>query len=272
MPPMVQAEVPGSTGKNSPRSRRWVFSCSRVTPASTRQSMSGWLTSSTRFIRDRSSVMPPRTGVTWPSSDVPAPHGTTGTRSAWHSAISRHASSVVSMNATASGITGGWLSWPCEWWSRSAALVVMRSPRKSRAAAIRVSTGMNVSRWRICDRIGPGAVSWQAVIRWAGPADGGNAILRRGADTAAASGTPCGAPDPPVETTERRSGRSAMASLASEVSRRVLRIIVSDMPLFLQIDGRRGKCLDILIKPTGRKIRSISGGRCHASSSRCITV
>ncbi len=25
--------------------------------------------------------MPPRTGVTWPSSEVPAPHGTTGTRS-----------------------------------------------------------------------------------------------------------------------------------------------------------------------------------------------
>ena len=28
---------------------------------------------------DRSSVMPPRTGVTCPSSDVPAPHATTGT-------------------------------------------------------------------------------------------------------------------------------------------------------------------------------------------------
>ncbi len=48
MPPMVQADVPGSTGKNSPRSRRCVFNCSRVTPASTRQSMSGWLTSRIR--------------------------------------------------------------------------------------------------------------------------------------------------------------------------------------------------------------------------------
>ena len=56
-----------------------MFNCSRVTPASTRQSISGWLTSSTRFIRDRSRVIPPRTGVTWPSSEVPAPHGTTGT-------------------------------------------------------------------------------------------------------------------------------------------------------------------------------------------------
>ena len=31
-------------------------------------------------MRDRSSVMPPRTGVTWPSSEVPAPQATTGTR------------------------------------------------------------------------------------------------------------------------------------------------------------------------------------------------
>ena len=73
MPPMVQSEVPGSTGKNSPWSRRCSFSWSRVTPASTRQSMSGWLTSRMRVMRDRSSVMPPRTGVTWPSSEVPAP-------------------------------------------------------------------------------------------------------------------------------------------------------------------------------------------------------
>ena len=87
-------------------------------------------------MRDRSSVMPPRTGVTWPSSEVPAPHGTTGTCAAWHSASSRAASSEVSTNATASGSTGGWVSWPCEWWSRSVALVVIRSPRKARAASI----------------------------------------------------------------------------------------------------------------------------------------
>ena len=30
-------------------------------------------------MRERSSVMPPRTGVTWPSSEVPAPQATTGT-------------------------------------------------------------------------------------------------------------------------------------------------------------------------------------------------
>ena len=48
------------------------------------------------------------------------------------------------MNATASGSTGGWVSWPCEWCSRSVALVVMRSPRKSRAAAITVSTASGI--------------------------------------------------------------------------------------------------------------------------------
>ena len=71
MPPIVHSEVPGSTGKNSPWSRRCSLSWSRVTPASMRQSMSGWLTSMMRVMRDRSSVMPPRTGVTWPSSEVP---------------------------------------------------------------------------------------------------------------------------------------------------------------------------------------------------------
>ena len=29
-------------------------------------------------MRERSRLMPPRTGVTWPSSEVPAPNGTTG--------------------------------------------------------------------------------------------------------------------------------------------------------------------------------------------------
>ena len=40
-------------------------------------------------MRERSSVMPPRTGVTWPSSEVPAPQGTTGTRLVLHSASRR---------------------------------------------------------------------------------------------------------------------------------------------------------------------------------------
>ena len=36
------------------------------------------------------------------------------------------------------------MSWPCEWCSRSVALVVMRSPRNSRAAAITVATGSGI--------------------------------------------------------------------------------------------------------------------------------
>ena len=44
-------------------------------------------------MRDRSSVIPPRTGVTWPSSEVPAPKGTTGTPCWWQRARRRAASS-----------------------------------------------------------------------------------------------------------------------------------------------------------------------------------
>ena len=62
-----------------------------------------------------SMLMPPRTGVTWPSSEVPAPYGTTGTPFAWQSFSNAAASSDVSMKATASGCTGGWVSWPWEW-------------------------------------------------------------------------------------------------------------------------------------------------------------
>src|SRR3984957_7482883 len=98
-----------------------------------------------RVMRERSSVTPPRTGVTWPSSDVPAPQATTGTWLVLQSASRRAASSVVSTKATASGRTGGWVSWPCEWCSRSVALVVMRSPRKSRAVAITVSAGVGMA-------------------------------------------------------------------------------------------------------------------------------
>ena len=61
-------------------------------------------------MRDRSRLMPPRTGVTCPSSDVPAPNGTTGTPCWWQMASTRPASSDVSMNATASGMAGGWVS------------------------------------------------------------------------------------------------------------------------------------------------------------------
>ena len=51
----------------------------RCTPAWTRQSRSSALTSSSRSMPVRSSARPPSTGSTWPSSELPAPHGITGT-------------------------------------------------------------------------------------------------------------------------------------------------------------------------------------------------
>ena len=104
----------------------------------------GWLTSAPRHAR-QVELMPPRTGVTWPSSEVPAPQAPPGRAAALQRASRRAASSDVSMNATASGMTGGWVSWPCEWCSRRVALVVMRSPRKSRAAAITVSAAWGIA-------------------------------------------------------------------------------------------------------------------------------
>ena len=53
MPPS-EASAPGSIGKNRPVSRRWLLSAVRVTPASTRQSRSSALTSSTRLMPERS--------------------------------------------------------------------------------------------------------------------------------------------------------------------------------------------------------------------------
>eukprot|EP00955_Chlamydomonas_euryale_P106649 365718-Chlamydomonas_euryale.AAC.18 len=46
----------------------------------TRQSMSSALTCSTAAIRDRSTHTPPCSAAMWPSSEVPAPNGSTGTR------------------------------------------------------------------------------------------------------------------------------------------------------------------------------------------------
>ena len=86
------------------------------------------------FMRARSRLMPPRTGVTCPSSDVPAPNGTTGTR--WACDRGRAGERLprsVSMKATPSGMTGVTVSSPWLCCSRRAALVVMRSPRNSRA-------------------------------------------------------------------------------------------------------------------------------------------
>ena len=78
-----------------------------MTPACTVAVMSSGRMSSTRFIRDRSSVMPPRTASSWPSIDVPTPQGMIGTRCARHSRTVSATSSSDSANTTASGgVTG----------------------------------------------------------------------------------------------------------------------------------------------------------------------
>ncbi len=84
IPPIV-ASAPGSVGKNSP-SRASTFSSSRRdTPGSTVQSRSSALTLRIRFIAVMSMQTPPVTAWIWPSSDVPAPKGITGTSKRSHS-------------------------------------------------------------------------------------------------------------------------------------------------------------------------------------------
>ncbi len=84
-------------------SRRWEFSCWRVTPASTVQSRSSALTRTIRVMRERSTVTPPRMAETLPSSEVPAPNGMTGTPCSAQSRTIAATSSVEVGNTTASG-------------------------------------------------------------------------------------------------------------------------------------------------------------------------
>ncbi len=114
MPPMV-ASAPGSTVNVTPLLRSALFSCSRVTPASTVASMSSALTRRMWFISRRSIVMPPRMALTWPSSDVPAPNGMTGSRCTALIFTMAATSSVVRGKHTMSGAAGVWYdsSWLC---------------------------------------------------------------------------------------------------------------------------------------------------------------
>ncbi len=77
MPPKV-ASAPGSTEKNNPKFANFSLSATRCTPASTRTSRSSGVISRMVFISEISKLMPPYIGSTCPSSDVPAPKGTTG--------------------------------------------------------------------------------------------------------------------------------------------------------------------------------------------------
>ena len=77
IPPSV-ASAPGSTVKNKPYFFSSLFRTDLVTPGwtVTRKSLS--FTSMIEFICDRSSEIPPLTGITCPSRLVPKPNGTTG--------------------------------------------------------------------------------------------------------------------------------------------------------------------------------------------------
>src|SRR5690606_35721737 len=128
MPPR-EASAPGSIGKKRPLSRRYSFSCLRVTPAWTRQSRSSALTSRMAFIRLRSMQTPPFSAAMCPSREVPVPKGTIGVLWAAQRDTISATSSFDSAKATASGGAPAWklTSLPC--CSRTAKVVERRSPR-----------------------------------------------------------------------------------------------------------------------------------------------
>lgn len=107
MPPIV-ASAPGSMKKQMPVPESAWLSCMRVIPACIVPSMSSGLTRSRRFIRVMSMHTPPLNAATWPSTEVPAPKDTTGTRWAAHSVTISRTSSFVSGNATPSGAADRW--------------------------------------------------------------------------------------------------------------------------------------------------------------------
>ena len=106
IPPSV-ASAPGSTEKNTPSGRSLASSWRRVTPASTCTSRFSSDRFEIRFISRMSTEIPPASAATWPSSEVPAPNGTIGSR--WAAAtrtIAAH-SSIERGQTTASGRASG---------------------------------------------------------------------------------------------------------------------------------------------------------------------
>ena len=89
------------------------------------------LTRSTRFMRERSTETPPATALTCPSSDEPAPNGTTGARCRAATFTTSLTSSVLSGKTTTSGWPGGCHDslWLCS--SSCVGFVVHRSPRRA---------------------------------------------------------------------------------------------------------------------------------------------
>jgi len=141
MPPS-EALAPGSTGNISPVARNASLSASRVTPGCTRATISACATSSTRFMRLKSTTTPPENACAWPSREVPVPQPTTGTRWRAQAATMRATSSVLSGQATASGgLSGKYDSLaPCR--SRSDLERLSRWPRKEERSARAVCMSM----------------------------------------------------------------------------------------------------------------------------------
>ena len=130
------ASAPGSTGKCKPVGRRCSLSAMRRTPACTRQSMSASCTARTRVMRrPRSRLTPPHSAATWPSSDVPAPNGTTGAPSCLATRSAHTTSPSCRANTTTSGGQGSWKlsSVPCSS-SSPGAVTTCSSPSADRSA------------------------------------------------------------------------------------------------------------------------------------------
>jgi hypothetical protein len=163
MPPMV-ALAPGSIGKNRPVSLISRLSCSRVTPASTVTVRSSALTCTMRFMRDRSTLTPPCTASRWPSSEEPTPKGMTGTACAVAWETMKATSSVDSQNTTASGGAASYTDSPRPCWSRTAAAVEQRSPKRTFSASS-IAGGMGRRSTRGCRSFG----AFMAVLRQAEP-------------------------------------------------------------------------------------------------------
>jgi len=178
MPPSV-ASAPGSTGKNTPSGRSFSSSARRVTPASTVTSMSAIERRKTRAISRMSTDTPPASGITWPSSDVPAPNGTIGTPRSWHARTIAAASSVERGNTTASGGSGACHDSSLECWRTTSGPVSTRSPpSRSRSASSADPTRSSVTRISFTLLVGRGAAARRGpTARVCRPAGGQLAVM-----------------------------------------------------------------------------------------------
>lgn len=106
IPPIV-ASAPGSTETKTPSGRRRASRARRVAPACTTTSRSSSERVPIAFISRMSTVIPPARAMTWPSSEVPAPNGTSGNRYSAATATIAAASSTLRGHTTMSGRASG---------------------------------------------------------------------------------------------------------------------------------------------------------------------